>query len=176
MTQYGEWLSKGYDSSTLDHRKLLVEKIAKYRPFYSLLDVGCSTGPDLALYEEAFPDTGLTGFDLGTGDIEIAKKLLASDTTILYAKDLREHLKEIPQKQFDIVVSNGVMMYHDMKYIDELLRITKKAVIMSEKDPYKGRSISEYLKSNGIRYETTKIDRGTRHSWADDGFIYEIPL
>ena len=171
------WLSKGYDPSTFLHRDLLVSIVAKHAQFETLIDVGCSTGPDLALYELVFPNAKLTGFDVNAGDVEIARGKLASDfTTKVYHADLRQHLLELPDKSFDIVVSNGVMMYNDSQLLKELPRIAKRAVILSERDQYKGGRIAGYLEECNIPFKATKITKEIRHSWADDGYIYEITL
>ena len=172
--QEKEWIDKGFDVSTLKHRKLLLEKVEKYLPFNTLLDIGCASGPDVVLYEMAFPNADIHAFDSTEGDIEIAKKLVKR--TKFETKDLREYLKEIPSLSYDIVVSNGVMMYYEAHRVADLLRIAKNAVIMSERDPYNSVNILEYLK--GIRHEpiVTKIDAQVRPSWAENGYIYEIKL
>ena len=166
------WKDKGFDVSTLKHREVLLEKVASYNP-ESILDVGCATGPDVCLYEMAMPNVNIHAFDSTEGDIEIAKKLLTRST--FETKDLRKYLKDIPSLSYDVVVSNGVMMYYEPHEIVNLLRIAKKAVIMSEKDPYTF-NILEYLRA--IRHEPiiTKIDASIRPSWAENGFIYEVCL
>ena len=171
--QKQEWINKGFDASTLKHRLVLVEAVEKYAPFETILDIGCATGPDVVLYEMAFPKSDIHAFDSTEGDIEIGKKLVTR--SILETKDLRQYLKDIPSLSYDIVVSNGVMMYYEPHRIADLLRIAKKAVILSERDPYKF-NILDYLKA--IRHEpvVTKIDASIRPSWAENGFIYEIKL
>ena len=165
----GPWLAQGFDSGTLEHRKQLLGVVVAYMPFETLLDVGCATGPDLFLYSLAFPNAKLTGIEIDQDNVKQAKgsfKIIQSD--------LRDELPKTPDKSYDIVTSNGVMMYHDFKYINDLIRIAKKAVIMSERNPYKNRSIGEYLKNNQIQCIITRVTG--RDSWRDDGFIYNIKI
>lgn len=174
--QRKDWIDKGYDVSTLKHRELLAEVIDSYWPFTGLLDVGCATGADLTLYRMLFP-THLHGFDIDQGNIMRGKELRGELEYSLEVGDLRKALKTLKTKDdMDIVVSNGVLMYVEPEWIKELMRIAKKAVILSEKDPYKGKSISKFLKESNIEYKTTKITKEVRQSWANDGFIYEICL
>ena len=171
--QKDKFRDMGYDIGTLKHRELLIETVERYFPFESILDVGCATGPDLALIEMVMPTTRRMGFDLDPKNINEAKNKINAE---LRQGDLREELKEIPDKSFDVVFSNGVIMYTSPKYAKEMLRIAKKGVILSERDPgqEEDRKISNYIKTLGKKIFETRITEEIRDSWKTDGYIYEI--
>lgn len=163
-----KWLAMGYDQSTFSHRELLNGIIEKYFPFESFLDVGAATGPDMYMVGLVMPSTKRVGFDR---EIENVKQ--AQDMGLeVYQADLTTHLEEIPDKSYDIVLSNGVIMYNNKKYLSDLIRIAKKAVVLSERG-----ETSEYtepLKELGFEPLITKVTEDIRQSWMRDGYIYEI--
>ena len=162
----------GYDMGTLKHRELLIEKLQNHFPFDTLLDVGCATGPDIALINMVFPTVEVIGFDKDPVNIlQAREKNLAAKLSV---GDLRYVLSTYPDKSIDVVLTNGVIMYHEKENIDQLLRIARKAVVMSEKTP--GEHYTLFLKEKGITPTVTKITREIRQPWEEDGFIYEIKV
>ena len=167
------WVALGYDEGTWKHRKLLLETLKKHLPFDSLLDVGCAHGPDLALIHSAMPQIALSGFDITKEDVADGKTRIPLAN--LWVADIREELPRTPDKSYDVVFTNGVMMYQDKPLLKELLRIAKKTVFMSERTP--GEHFTQYLQEEcGITPKVTRITKDIRDSWGDDGFIYEITL
>lgn len=165
-----EWLALGYDQGTYKHRVVLLDIIQKHS-FETLLDVGTATGPDLALLRVADPTKTLKGFDQDPKNVRQAKE----SGLDVYEADLYLELPKIADKSFDVVLSNGVMMYVEHKCIKELVRIARKAVILSEKDP--DGKILDYIQNDlGLAVTTTKITEEVRDSWKQDGYIYEIKL
>lgn len=167
--QKNNWLSLGFDFTTLPHRELLMEKITKHNPT-SVLDVGCATGPDLALLKVLLPNTYLQGIDKEPQNIEEASRL---DVDLVEA-NLIEALPQIRSKSFDVVFTNGVMMYNDRHWIKELLRIAKKAVVLSERFPTDEQE--QYMVALGYQPTKTKITQEIRDSWKTNGYIYELML
>jgi hypothetical protein len=91
----------------------------------------------------------------------------------LYKADIREELHKIPSNSYDVVLSNGVMMYCERPLMKELLRIARKTVVLSERDT--GGHMINYLQGElGANLKVTKITGDIRDSWKEDGFIYEI--
>ncbi len=165
-----EWLAHGYDQSTYDHRLLLLNTIARHK-FESVLDVGAASGPDMMLLRIYKPDAVLIGFDLAPENVTQAQ----GKELDVYEADLYTELPKIADKSYDVVLSNGVMMYVERKCIKELVRIARNAVILSERD-YDG-GILKYIEEDlGLAVKVTKVDEATRDSWKKDGFIYEITL
>lgn len=168
--QRDKFQGMGYDMGTLNHRELLIETIEKYFPFESILDVGCATGADLALIQMVMPTTKRSGFDLSPENIKEAKeKGVQAD---IKEGDLRDLLQDMKTDSVDVVFSNGVIMYVDVDYIKEMVRVARKAVILSERDP--NTKIAQKLDEIGKPWRLTEVTHGIRDSWGKDGFIYEI--
>ena len=168
-----DWLALGYDGGTWHHRQLLVETLKKHLPFKTLLDVGCAHGPDLAIINADMPDVECSGFDITKGDIEDGQERLPNSK--LWVADIREELPKIPDNSYDVVLSNGVMMYCERPLMKELLRIARKSVVLSERDT--GGHMINYLQGElGTDPTITKITQDIRDSWKEDGFIYEIKV
>lgn len=170
-----EWTALGYDEGTWHHRQLLFETVKKHMPFKTLLDVGCAHGPDLAILNAELPDVACSGFDITEGDIEDGKVRVPNSK--LWVADIREELPKIPSKSYDVVLTNGVMMYMDSKCLRDVVRIARKSVILSERDPGEegDRQIYKYLTEDmGLSVAVTKITREVRDSWKENGYIYEI--
>ena len=168
-----EWIALGYDEGTLKHRQLLIDIVKTHLPFETLLDVGCAHAPDLALISAEMPHLELSGFDITALDVEDGKKRVPNAN--LWVADIREELYKIPSKSYDIVLTNGVMMYMEKYLIKELLRIAKKSVIMSERTP--GEHYTLYLKEEcRVLPTVTKVTKDVRDSWSMDGFIYEVTI
>ncbi len=165
-----KWLKLGYDQSTLQHRIVLRDIIFKH-DFKTLLDVGAASGPDMALLRLADPSKILKGFDQAPENVQQAVERGLD----VHQADLYYELPKMPDKSFDIVLSNGVMMYVERKCIKELVRIARNAVILSERD-YDG-GILKYIQDElGLAVKVTKITEETRDSWKENGYIYEITL
>jgi len=76
MRKYYKFQSKIYDAtrwSFLFGRKKLLKIILKENPQH-ILEIGCGTGHNLSRLQSAFPQTQITGIDVSTDMISIAKK------------------------------------------------------------------------------------------------------
>lgn len=162
-----KWLEKEYDPSTYEHRNLLTDIILSYEPFESILDVGCCHGDDLFLLNLKAPNKfKMYGMDKEAGDLNRCKANLPDGEFKLGT--IQEILKDYPDKSIDIVFTNGVWMYVDPHYFNELKRIAKKAVIMSEKNTA---PLNNYNPT-----KITKVTKEVRDTWKDDGYIFEFDL
>ena len=169
-----KWIKTGYDAGTLNHRLYFLDIISKYFPFNSVLDVCSADGADLSLIGLQYPGVSLTGVDHAIGEpkMQIEGKL--------YSGVVPEYLGTFPDKTFDITISNGGLMYISKDLLPltarEMIRITKKAIILSEVDPYSESSPRGY-EAIFPRAVKTKLPPHLRISpWVKDGYIYEIVL
>ncbi|MCP6720032.1 MAG: class I SAM-dependent methyltransferase [Patescibacteria group bacterium] len=120
------------------HRKLLIQKISSHAPFQSVLEVGCASGPNLFLLAKKFPKARLSGIDISNRAIETGKKWLRLQgiKNIELYKGNVLNLKIFGDETFDIVFTDAVLIYvgknHIQGVVKELMRITKKAIILTE--------------------------------------------
>lgn len=163
-----EWKNIGFDQTTLKHRELVQEVIKKYNP-ESILDVGCGNGPDMALSEMNFPTAKVIGFDKDKSNTDFIHQHVSNKSFI---GELELILPILRDGSFDVVLTNGVLMYVNRELFHELKRIAKKVVILSERDAEE-RILNVIKPFNPI---ITKIVGEVRETWKNDGYIYEIPL
>ncbi|KKT89072.1 MAG: Methyltransferase type 12 [Candidatus Jorgensenbacteria bacterium GW2011_GWC1_48_8] len=138
------------------HRSLLVEKISKYNP-QNALEIGCASGPNLILLSRKLPQAKFSGIDLSGSAIQTGKKYL--ELQKIKNVELRVgnvlNLKNIPDKSFDVVFTDAVLIYVGKNKIKgvlrELARIAKYAVILVEWNSVKD---WEYLGHWAYNYET----------------------
>lgn len=135
-----KWAESYVSSQSLEHshRKLLVETISRYAPFASLFEIGCASGPNLFLIAQKFPDTTLTGIDISTRAVEKGRAWFAEKgiQNTSFSVGGFEHLSPIPDKSFDIVISDATLLYADpeqmKKIAPDMIRIARKAIILVE--------------------------------------------
>src|SRR3990167_4914629 len=116
----GDWVKGYWDSKDHPHRRLILDAIIDCAPIRSLVEVGCSAGPNLALIKERMGDAVpvLAGIDANADSISFAKDKLPE-------VDLRVgDLLELPweKDQFDMVVADASLMYVEPDDIGIALR------------------------------------------------------
>lgn len=134
-----------------DHasKHYLVQKIASFSPFYSILEVGCASGPNLYLLAKRFPQAQIVGIDINPRAIQYGEAQFAqeglSNVRLLVGK--ADELGQFRDRSFDIVFTNALLIYIGpdkiKKVLQQMLRITRRALVLMEchcfgyhKDPY----------------------------------------
>ena len=170
---FRKFVDSGYHNFTYFHREMLVNIIAKYKPD-SILDLGCAGGPDLFLLKELFPNARLMGIDRSPPETPSFAQISQGDIT----QDLPKIIEN-----FDVVMTNGVLMYIDSTQIPDILneieRIAKKVIVFSEVNPYGPKEFRDYEKhftDKGYKVFVHKLHEDMRKGtpWEENGYIYEI--
>ncbi len=191
---------EGYLSSSCfshPHRKLLIKTISKYYPFRKVLEIGCASGPNLYLLARKFPEASFYGIDISKKAVETGNNFFQKKgipNVRLKEGDFEKELKKLKTKSFDVVFSDAVLIYIDRKRIErvvrELIRVTKKAVILCEmhqaenlQSIFEGHWTHNFKKIFGkfIGEEKVKLTKIPFSFWEDKiwgkfGFIIEIVL
>lgn len=135
-----KWAESYLSDGSLSHpsRRLLVEAVSKYAPFSSLLEVGCSSGPNLFLLSQRFPQAAFTGLDISRSAVDNGNKWLRGkgvDNVELRCGDFYS-LGSVPSGSVDIVISDAVLIYAAPQELGRILadmaRIARKAVVLLE--------------------------------------------
>jgi ubiquinone/menaquinone biosynthesis C-methylase UbiE len=131
------WAEDYWKSRDDPHRLFLVEKISKYSPIKSVLEIGCASGPNLYLIAEKFPKLDVRGIDISPVAVQKGNKWFRqegfSNVTLEVGK--AQDLKRFADKTFDIVFTDAVLIYispDEIKQaIKEMLRIGR-VIILNE--------------------------------------------
>jgi ubiquinone/menaquinone biosynthesis C-methylase UbiE len=138
VTTKQDWIDSYWDSKDHGHRALLLESLSRYAPFQSVLEVGCNCGPNLYRIADKYPQVEVTGIDINEQSIELGRKLFEKTkiTNVNLIADKADGLAKFPDKHFDIVFTDAVLIYLGPDKINpiitQMLRIAKKAVILVE--------------------------------------------
>ena len=182
------------DSLNHPHRKLLVEKISSFFPFNSVLEVGCASGPNLYLLAKKFPEVKLYGIDISSKAIQDGQKWFPEKgvKNVFLSCGKTNNLKKFPSKSIDVCFSDAVLIYSPPSQIEkslkEMLRVSKKAIILNEWHSDSPKSIyidhwvhnyklllGKFLPSKKINFIKLSEDVWGG-DWARYGYIIEITL
>lgn len=163
------WILGYIKSVNHPHRKLIIDAL-KTMSFDSLLEVGCSAGPNLLKIKKAFPNAELHGVDINAESIAVAKKKVKG---VMFSVGLIDKLP-YEKKKFDVVLADAVLMYTRPEDIKKTLRelnsVTRNAMIIVDRySPHDaivghvwGRNYPKLLEELGFQVETHKI---TEKEW-----------
>jgi len=133
-----EWVLSYWDSRNHSHRPLLIEKIAAFYPFSSVLEIGCNCGPNLYLIAKRFPDIEIKGIDVNVRAIEKGNEFFTVEgiSNVMLAVGKADELEQFKYKSFDIVFTDAVLIYVGRDkikaIIQDMLRVSRKALILVE--------------------------------------------
>jgi len=176
------------------HRKFLTEKISNYYPFNSVLEIGCASGPNLYLLAKKFPTVKFYGIDISKNAVKIGQEFFRKENinNVFLNFGKADKLKKFQDKSIDIIFTDATLIYlapdKINKVIKEILRISKKVIILNEwnsdspRSFYNGHWVHNYksLFTKFISEEKiklTKLPQGLwSGSWLKYGYIIEVIL
>lgn len=162
------------------HRDVIVAAVRRRAPIASLLEVGCGPGANLYRLGVESPAATMHGLDINGRVVDTAQarfRRMGMNNVTLAAG--RGDVLPVPNRSFDVVLCDAVLMYVGPDKIDgvlrELLRVARKCVLLSEWQSREG-SGSTYHYGHWIHDYVGKLRggaarvRATRYpdaSWAD---------
>jgi predicted O-methyltransferase YrrM len=196
-----EWVMSYWDSRQHPHRQVLVDRIAAYYPFSSILEIGCNCAPNLYLLAKKFPESVITGIDINPRAIEKGREMLAAEgitnVRLLVAK--ADELEQFADNSFDIVFTDATLIYIGPdkinKVFEQLLRITRKALVLMEMQPGRNKRkddagvyelglwlrdyqtlLQKFIPADKIRVSRVTKDIWPEPRWLEAGVIIEADL
>jgi ubiquinone/menaquinone biosynthesis C-methylase UbiE len=187
-----DWIKGYWNSKEHPHRHVLVEKIASFEPFSSILEIGCNSGPNLALLAKRFNSAEIKGIDINPKAIEMGKEWLAkeniSNVELIIGK--ADNLEGYPDKCFDVIFTDAALIYVGPDKITnimkEVVRIARKALIFIEWHRFDSKGTNketlgvynyglwkrDYLNllKRFVPKENIKIEKITEDVWPDEGW------
>jgi len=134
-----EWIKGYWDSRNHRHRSFLLERIFRFSPISSILEIGCNCGPNLSLIAKKFPSTEVRGIDVNPMAIQKGNELLAQEgiSNVKLSVGKASELAQFQDKSFDIVFTDAVLIYIGpdkiKEVVREMLRLTRRALILVER-------------------------------------------
>lgn len=134
-----EWVTGYWNSLNHSHRAFLLEKIASFSPFSTVLEIECNCGPNLYLMAKRFPDTEIRGIDINPRAVKEGNELFGQEgiSNVRLSIGKADELGQFQDKSFDIVFTNSLLMYIGpdkiKQVIQEMVRITRRALILLER-------------------------------------------
>lgn len=143
-----DWI-KGYEESVKHPHRAKIIEILKDHEWESLLEIGCSVGPNLKLIHQAFPKARLYGIDPNKQSVERAQSFV--DAAVREG-DVRNLMSE--NVKYDVILADASLMYVTPAEIrgvmDAIAVSAKKLVIIVD------------------RYNQSKLGKVTGGVWGRD--------
>lgn len=166
-------------------RKQIVDLVNSKAPFKNLLEVGCGNAINIDIISNEIPKSNFIGFDINKKIIELNKKRYQKKSNLNFYLRNINNLKLCKDNAFDYVLTDAVLIYiHPdkiSKIISELLRISRKGLILkeqhSEKTKYFGHWIHNYTKIlRDLKIKNFNIIKtyGQEGLWDKYGNIFDI--
>ena len=133
-----DWIMSYWASREHCHRSFLLDRISRYSPLSSVLELGCNCGPNLYLAAKRFPRAKFVGIDINAEAVRTGQELLASDgiSNVRLLVGRADDLKSFGDNSFDVVFSDAVLMYIGRDKIRDvvrnMVRVARRAVVLLE--------------------------------------------
>jgi len=130
-----EWVESYWRSRDHPHRSFLVEKICKYSPIRSVLEIGCASGPNLYNIARKFPDAEIRGIDINPVAVQKGNEWFRREgiSNVRLEVGKAQELGRFANRSFDVVFTDAVLIYVPPKEIKEvakeMLRIGRVLVL-----------------------------------------------
>jgi trans-aconitate methyltransferase len=74
-----------------------------------VLDIGCATGSALSLIQKEYPRAVLTGIDVDTDLLRLARERLGTEASLISSTAEMFH----PEKNYDLIIASGILSIFD---------------------------------------------------------------
>ncbi len=133
-----KWIEDYWNNRDHPHRFFLTEKIETLYPFSSIMEIGCSSGPNLYLLSKKFPNAEIRGVDINPKVVQRGNEWFVKEgiSNVKLFVGKADELSRFRDKSFDIVLTDALLIYIGpdkiRKVIAEIIRIAKKAMVLVE--------------------------------------------
>lgn len=120
------------------HRKAVVEAVASTGAPRSILEVGCSSGPNLVLLAELLPEAALHGIDINRRSVRVGQAYLerVAPGRVKLRHGTADDLGAYDDKSMDVVFTDAVMMFvapdKIRRVLAEMLRVARRGIVLNE--------------------------------------------
>jgi len=158
LREGNKWITNTFKGINQPHRKILIEKIEKSKPFTNILEIGSGCSPNLYLLAKKNPNINFCGVDINPLVIkkgnELFKKNKLNNVNLYLGK--ADKLSHFLDNSCDVVFTDAVLIYIGpdkiKKIINEMIRITKKKIILVEWNVFTNKQTNKQT-NRFIRYK-----------------------
>ena len=125
-------------TSVHPHRRQIVDAVASFAGVGSVLEIGCSSGPNLVCIRERIPEIRYTGIDINAVVVRKAKEYFneKENDRFRFMVGRADDLSMIESGSIDVVLSDAVLMFvapDDMAgAIAEMCRVARRGLVLNE--------------------------------------------
>ena len=129
------WIENYWNSRNHPHRSFLVERICRFSPIYSILEIGCACGPNLYQIAKKFPDAEVRGIDINPIAVQKGNEWVKEEgiSNVKLEVGKAQELRRFADKSFDVVFTDAVLIYippdEIKQVVKEMLRISRVIVL-----------------------------------------------
>lgn len=129
------WIEDYWRSRDHPHRSFLVERICKYSPLHSVLEIGSACGPNLYQIAKKFPDVDIIGIDINPLAVRRGNEWFRQEgiSNVKLEVGKAQELKRFADKSFDVVFTDAMLIYISpceiQKVVKEMLRVGRVLVL-----------------------------------------------
>jgi ubiquinone/menaquinone biosynthesis C-methylase UbiE len=118
------WIESYWKSRDHPHRTFLAEKIGKFSPIRSILEIGCASGPNLYNIARKFPDADLRGIDINPMAVKKGNEWFRQEgiSNVKLEVGRVQELAQFADKIFDVVFTDAVLIYISPSEIEEVVK------------------------------------------------------
>jgi ubiquinone/menaquinone biosynthesis C-methylase UbiE len=185
----GDWGGNTTYAETYDHphRQDILDILKEeYGGYFTLLEVGCNSGPNIEAIKRVWGLAGVVGTDINPKAIKEARQL---NPYIPFYVSKADKIG-FPDKSFNVVLADAVLMYVGpdkiQKVAKEMLRVASKQIIIvdfhQDGFPAKGKvELGHWVRDyrelfKGYDVEVRKITNWKSYSWQKLGHIIVVNL
>ena len=191
-----DWITSYWNSMDHPHRQFLIEIISHYNPL-SILEIGCNCGPNLFLLAKKFPNVVITGIDINPMAVQKGNEWLTKESilNVKLSECKAGELLQFNDKNFDVVFTDAVLIYSGpdkiKKVIEEMLRVSRKALILMEWHDFNSKHnslgrykrhwvrdyktlLKEFVSEDKIKINKLPNNLWTDRNWQKYGAIVEV--
>ncbi|MCX8182317.1 MAG: class I SAM-dependent methyltransferase [Candidatus Methanomethyliaceae archaeon] len=182
------WVKDYWESKNHPHRNFLVQRILRFAPIESILEVGSNCGPNLYLLAKFLPLARIIGVDINPVAVNEGNKFLKNEgiSNVKLICSKADDLDTFKDKSFDIVFTDAVLIYIGPdkieKVIKNFVRIARKTIILLEWHSerlnnerieflYKGKWVRDYKALfERFGFVNVKVEKIPEEIWPDSNW------
>lgn len=118
------WIESYWKSRNHPHRFLLLDRMSKFSPISSVLEIGCGCGPNLYQLAKKFPDAEIRGIDINPIAVQKGNEFFNEEgiTNVKLEVGKAQELSKFSDESFDVVLTDAVLIYIDPNEIKNVIK------------------------------------------------------